>query len=280
MAQKKNLNKNSLKKKQSVEKKRPSSSEQKRQRSTANTGAKAKFPDSKQYKTFADIVQQRTAVRHFSPQGMDIREVKELVEIARRSPSGYNLQPYKIVIVRSGEIQRALSQAAFNQGQPIEAPFTVVFLADTKPYSLVADILDIGLKSEHWNQSYSTFIRKMTFLHFFQGPLRIFQYLKWLCIRPLTFIRPVPRIHAGRNGMEAYTFKQTSLVAQTFMLAASAAGYATCPMEGFDPRWLRKALNISARYSPVMMIPIGFPSQDSRPQRSPRLAFDQVVSII
>lgn len=36
--------------------------------------------------------------------------------------------------------------------------------------------------------------------------------------------------------VEAWSFKNTALAAQIYMLACSAHGLATCPMEGFDGR--------------------------------------------
>jgi nitroreductase len=38
--------------------------------------------------------------------------------------------------------------------------------------------------------------------------------------------------------------KSCGLAAQTFMLSIVAAGYDCCPMEGFDARYVKKALNL------------------------------------
>ncbi|CAN0171505.1 unnamed protein product, partial [Hapterophycus canaliculatus] len=43
-------------------------------------------------------------------------------------------------------------------------------------------------------------------------------------------------------------------------LAATSCGLASCPMEGFDMRRMRKALRIPLRYSVPIVVSVGYPS--------------------
>ena len=52
-----------------------------------------------------------------------------------------------------------------------------------------------------------------------------------------------------------------------FMLAATAAGLGTCPMEGFDEGRVRKLLRIPAYMVVVVVIPVGY-SADGPVKRS------------
>jgi nitroreductase len=61
----------------------------------------------------------------------------------------------------------------------------------------------------------------------------------------------------GDTGFAGYGWKQASLAAQTFMLAASAHGLDTCPMEGLDERWVRRAVGLPRHYSVPLIIPVG-----------------------
>ena len=51
--------------------------------------------------------------------------------------------------------------------------------------------------------------------------------------------------------------KSCALVAQTFMLAMSEAGYDTCPLEGFDSWRVKKALKLSYNTEINMVITCG-----------------------
>lgn len=51
---------------------------------------------------------------------------------------------------------------------------------------------------------------------------------------------------------------------QELLLAATSHGLASCPMEGFDMRRLRKALSIPLRYSIPIVVCIGYPSEEQR----------------
>lgn len=76
---------------------------------------------------------------------------------------------------------------------------------------------------------------------------------------------PVPTV--------AWSFKQASFAAATFLYAAQAHGLATCPMEGFDDVRLRTALDIPDRYVVPVVVALGFPKDTAGtpPKQSPRL---------
>jgi nitroreductase len=60
-----------------------------------------------------------------------------------------------------------------------------------------------------------------------------------------------------------------------FMLAATAAGLGTCPMEGFDEDRVKKILKIPAHLLVVVVIPIGY-SRDDKLKRS-RMPLENIV---
>ena len=75
-----------------------------------------------------------------------------------------------------------------------------------------------------------------------------------LLSRAVSVIQPTPTV----NSSEAWGFKNTALAAQTYMLAASAHGVGTCPMEGFDIERLRDALSLPRRYSVPLVVATGY----------------------
>ena len=51
--------------------------------------------------------------------------------------------------------------------------------------------------------------------------------------------------------------KSCALAAQTFMLSISAEGFHSCPMEGFDEKRVKKALNLPRGAEINMIISVG-----------------------
>lgn len=61
------------------------------------------------------------------------------------------------------------------------------------------------------------------------------------------------------------------LLLQELLLAATAQGLASCPMEGFDMRRLRKAFRLPLRYSVPIVVSIGYASEAERESKTLRL---------
>jgi nitroreductase len=76
----------------------------------------------------------------------------------------------------------------------------------------------------------------------------------------------------------AWSYKNTSLLVQTFVLACESHGLATCAMEGLDARRLSRALRVPDRYAVPMVVAAGYEHQsDESAQRTPRLRLEEVV---
>lgn len=81
---------------------------------------------------------------------------------------------------------------------------------------------------------------------------------------------PIPSVQAVHKGF--WLAKQVCLSAMAFMLAAEAAGLATCPMEGFGERRVRRALGIPSGQTAVLVVPDGY--ADSSSQKKTRLPLE------
>lgn len=51
--------------------------------------------------------------------------------------------------------------------------------------------------------------------------------------------------------------KSCALAAQTFMLSIAAEGFHSCPMEGFDEQWVKRALGLPRGAEINMIISVG-----------------------
>jgi len=79
---------------------------------------------------FPRLVQQRHSIRAFQPREVEQEELEGILQAARRAPSAGNLQAYKVAVVRSPRLRRALGRAALDQDFLAQAPIVLVFLAD------------------------------------------------------------------------------------------------------------------------------------------------------
>jgi nitroreductase len=65
----------------------------------------------------------------------------------------------------------------------------------------------------------------------------------------------------------------------SFVAACAAEGYATCVMEGYDPRRVREALGVPDRFGVPMMVAVGVEGdgEEERGRRTPRLGVEETV---
>ncbi len=79
---------------------------------------------------YEGLVRRRRATRHFLDEPVEAALVDRLLAIAQWSPSGYNLQPARFVVVTDRAVRPALRRACMGQAAIDEAPVLVVFAGD------------------------------------------------------------------------------------------------------------------------------------------------------
>ena len=77
-----------------------------------------------------EAIKTRRSVRDFTSQTVSDREIKKLLDAARRAPSACNIQPWEFIVVRNPEIKHGLSQAALDQKFIEQAPVVIVVCAN------------------------------------------------------------------------------------------------------------------------------------------------------
>lgn len=211
------------------------------------------------------------------------------------------MQPWRAVIVQSSEAKRRLSQAmlgAANVERVLAAPVTLVFAADLQPAQALPDVVALE-RAAGKPPAYLKAMQETVPLLTSTGALcptlagDAEQGLKARLTSLGSVFTPLPTI----NSAEAWAFKSTSLACMSYMLAASAWGLATAPMEGFDGRRVAAAVGIgggaragaacgaASRWSVPMVIPTGYEegfdsgSASTRPPSSPRLPLSSVFRL-
>ncbi|MFF3329042.1 malonic semialdehyde reductase [Streptomyces sp. NPDC002888] len=84
---------------------------------------------------------------------------------------------------------------------------------------------------------------------------------------------------AERAAREGSATLNAALQAAYFIVGVRAAGLAAGPMTGFDAEGIRKEF-LDDDHSPLIVVNIGKPGENASYPRSPRLAYDEVVTTV
>jgi putative NAD(P)H nitroreductase len=182
-----------------------------------------------------DVIQaikERRAINFFEPdKSISDDVIKQIIEIANLSPSSFNLQPWKVIVVRDKERKKVLRQCAFNQPKVEEASAVLIMIADPKG---VEENLDRVLDS--WQK-----------LGYIKPEMKD------------TYVTMAKNLYETEDSLRRKIFavKNTSLFAMNFMLAAKGLGFETHPMDGFDENCIKKEFGIPPEMIIPMLVAVG-----------------------
>lgn len=170
-------------------------------------------------------------------------QITELVTLASHAPSSYNAQNARFVAVTTPEAKEALKGAAYGQQKIADAAVAFVVLGDLQAHLYAKELWSPFMSGEALDGIVAT----------------------------------ISGVYANETAGKMEAFRSAGLYGMALMLAAEEKGYVSCPMGGFDAEAVKKALNISDRYHPSMIIVVG-PSAEGNYPRKPRLSVDKVLS--
>ena len=189
-------------------------------------------------------IQSRRSVKQFDPDHrLADQEIESLLSLAMLSPTAFNIQHWRFVVVRDPALRRQIRQAAWDQAQVTDASLLVVLCADQQAW--------IKQPERYWRnapQAARDFLLP-AIEHYYDGKPQ------------------VQRDEAMRS---------CGMAAQTLMLAAKAMGYDSCPMDGFDFEQVGKLINLPKDHVISMFVAVGKALQPAQP-RGGQLAFQDVV---
>lgn len=183
---------------------------------------------------FTDVMLARRAVNFFDPKA-DIPEadLDRLLDMASRAPSSFNLQPWRVAVVRDAAKKATLRALAWDQPKVTEAPVILMFLADT----------------EAWKVYSPAFERQFSYL---------MQTGRYKPEQREEFAAAVTSLYGATPEKSlAFAAKNAAFFAMTFMYAAADAGYVTHPMDGFDHDGVRKAFGIPEQFWIPLLLAVG-----------------------
>jgi len=190
-----------------------------------------------------DAIKSRRSIKSFQNHQMTKDEICQLLEAAVLSPTSYNIQNWRFVIVTKQELKDQLCALSYGQRQVAESSLVIILCADLKAWD--------------------------------KNPERY-----WINIpegQRKSITKAIRQSYTGNPTLEKdEAMRSCGFAAQTIMLAAKSMGYDTCPMEGFDFAKVGKLINLPSDHIISMMVVVGKKAKDASP-RGGQLALSEVV---
>jgi nitroreductase len=185
-------------------------------------------------KPLAEILLDRRATRSFRPDPIPDEYLEAILRLGGQAPSGYNLQPWRFIVVRDPARRQRLRQAAMNQEKVSEAPVVLIAFAikgEWKEY--IEAVFQEGARRGAGGAS----------------PQRVTMATQFL----------------DSMSCAAWLNRHTMIAFTTMMLVAESYGIDTAPMEGFDPHSVKTSFNLPAESEVIALLALGFRKGEDKP---------------
>ena len=173
----------------------------------------------------ATAIETRRAVKAFDPEHrMSQAEIDRLMSLAMLSPTAFNIQNWRFVLVQDAELRKQVRAVSWDQAQVTDCSLLVVLVADLKS----------------WEKQPQRYWRNV------DKPVQ--EYL----------VAAIDQYYRGKEQVQRDEgMRSCGMAAMALMLAAKEMGYESCPMDGFDFDAVAKLLNLPSDHTPAMFVAIG-----------------------
>ena len=191
-------------------------------------------------------IESRRAVKDFDPtHRMTEPEINELLALARLSPTAFNIQHWRFVIVQDPALRSAIREVTWMQPQTTDASLLIVLCADLKAWDKQPE--------RYWRNA--------------PADVRA------------GVVAAIGEYYRGREQVQRdEAMRSCGIAAQTLMLAAKAMGYDSCPMDLSDFAAVGKLIGLPDDHVIGLFVAIGKATRAARPRSGP-LAAEDVVRI-
>jgi len=191
-----------------------------------------------------DAIKERRSVKHYdSNHKLSDEEIEKLMSLAVLSPTSFNIQNWRFVLVKDPEIRKKIRSAAWDQAQVTDASLLLVICADLKSWKKNPE--------QYWKNA----------------PKEVQDFL----------VPAMGPFYEGKDQLQRdEAMRSCGIAAQTLMLAAKSMRYDSNPMIGFDPEKVAEIIKLPDDHVISMMMVIGKQIQHSMP-RGGQLPLSAVV---
>ncbi len=187
---------------------------------------------------------ERRSVKAYDPQHkMTDDEIAKLMSLAMLSPTAFNIQNWRFVVVTDPALRKEIRAVSWDQAQVEDASILIVLTADLHAW------------------------KKQPERYWANAPKPVQDYL----------VPAIGQYYTGKEQVQRdEAMRSCGMAAMTIMLAAKEMGYDTCPMDGFDFDAVAKLLNLPDDHTPVMFVVVGKALKEAQP-RGGQLPINEVV---
>lgn len=191
-----------------------------------------------------DAIKERRSVKNYDPNHkLTDDEVNQLLSLAVLSPTSFNMQNWRFVIIKNSEVRKQIRAAAWDQAQITDSSLLLVICADLKAWK--------DNPSQYW----------------VNAPKEAKEFL----------VSAMGPFYEGKDQLQRdEAMRSCGISAQTIMLAAKAMGYDSNPMIGFDPEKVAKIIKLPENHVISMLMAIGKQTKPAMP-RGGQLPLNKVI---
>jgi nitroreductase len=192
----------------------------------------------------SEAINSRRAVKHFDPSHeMTEEEIKTLFDSVLLSPTSFNIQHWRFVVVRDKALREQVKAKAWGQAQITDASLLVILTGDMKAYE--------------------------------KNPARYWEGAPKEASDVL--VPMIGQYYGGREDVQRdEVMRSTGIAAQTLMLAAQELGYDSCPMVGFDYQGVAEIIKLPSDHLISMIVTVGKATKPAY-ARCGKLPYSEVV---
>ena len=176
---------------------------------------------AKHEKTLSQAIKDRRATPSFDGAPIPPEDLRKILEAGLSAPSGYNMQPWRFIVLRS---------AAYNQGKVQEASAVIVACGDADGWRKDLDLMLYQGLEGGMPEGYAA-----------QARSSVPNYLS----------------RFSSDEMHGWLNKMVMLAFTHMMLMAEVMGYDTAPMEGFEQEKVHEVLRLPLSYWVVALLAVG-----------------------
>lgn len=185
-------------------------------------------PTGEPLKPITEVLLDRRATINFTDEEVPEEYLRAILQLGAQAPSGYNLQPWRFVVVRDAENRTRLQQVAYNQPKVAEAPVVIICLGMKEEWiERAGEVFDEGARRGLGN------------------PATVEQAKNGA----IQFI--------SSHSLPVWVNRHVMIAVTTIMLAAESYGFDTAPMEGFDAAGIKREFAIPDEAEVVALLAIG-----------------------
>lgn len=209
---------------------------------------------------FFETIKKRRSVRKFTSQAVPEAVIHKCIDAALLAPNSSNIQAWSFYWVRASEKKQKLVKACFSQNAAKTAAELIVAVSRIDTWKRNRDYVVENARKANQGKIppiVANYYYKIIPLVYWQDPLGIIGFLKYIVFNTIALFKISPRGPAFRSDVFEMVTKSTALACENLMLALTAEGYASCPMEGFDEGRVKKILKLGRNQHIVMVIGLG-----------------------